>query len=146
MNSAGKINLSDPKQKRAGVLAPLFCLYSRKVSGSGDCADLKLFRGGASLSGNSIVQLLPMNEVGSLFCPYDSLSSFALEPAYIFLTNHKKKAPAVKTYVNYAVKQEKIKLLQDMYLESGRNNSAELEAFKQENEYWLGGFGVYKVI
>src|SRR4030042_5639267 len=33
-----------------------------------------------------------------------------------------------------------------MYLESGRNNSAELEAFKQENEYWLGDFALYKVL
>ncbi|MBI3991489.1 MAG: 4-alpha-glucanotransferase, partial [Candidatus Omnitrophica bacterium] len=59
-------------QKRAGVLVPLFSVYSRKSIGVGELHDLKLLIDWAKLSGNSIIQLLPLNEVGSLFCPYDS--------------------------------------------------------------------------
>ena len=146
MNSADKINKTRPGQRRAGVLAPLFSIYSRKSLGIGDFVDLKLLIEWASLSGNSIVQLLPMNELGSLFCPYDSLSSFALEPAHISLTNHKKSNPSGKAYVNYAVKAEKIKILQKMYLEWDHSSSAELKKFKQENDYWLPDFALYKIL
>jgi len=72
-------------KKRAGVLIPLFTVYSKKSFGVGDLGDLKLVIDWAKSTANSIVQLLPMNEVGGLFCPYDALSSFALEPAYICL-------------------------------------------------------------
>jgi len=72
-------------KKRAGVLIPLFTVYSKNSFGIGDFADLKRIIDWVKLSGNSVIQLLPMNEVGPLFCPYDALSSFALEPAYICL-------------------------------------------------------------
>jgi len=72
-------------KKRAGVLIPLFSVYSKDSFGIGDLGDLKLIIDWAKLTSNSIVQLLPMNEVGPVFCPYDALSSFALEPAYISL-------------------------------------------------------------
>ena len=71
--------------KRAGVLVPLFSVYSRQSIGIADFRDLRLVVDWSERSGNSIIQLLPLNEVGSYFCPYDSLSSFALEPAYICL-------------------------------------------------------------
>ena len=71
--------------KRAGVLAPLFSFYSENSIGIADFSDLKLLIDWIAESGNSIIQLLPMNELGPLFCPYDSVSSFALEPAYLSL-------------------------------------------------------------
>jgi len=71
------------KNRRAGVLAPLFCVFSEESSGVGDFGDIELLAGWCRKSGLSILQLLPMNEVGSTFCPYDALSSFALEPMYI---------------------------------------------------------------
>ena len=64
------------------MLVPLFSVYSRKNAGIGDLEDLKLLTDWCEKTGNSIMQLLPMNEVGDNFCPYESVSSFALEPAY----------------------------------------------------------------
>ena len=72
-------------KKRAGVLVPLFSVYSKKSIGMGELNDLRLIIDWAKHTGNSIIQLLPLNEVGPIFCPYDSISSFALEPAYISL-------------------------------------------------------------
>ncbi|MDD5565393.1 MAG: 4-alpha-glucanotransferase, partial [Candidatus Omnitrophica bacterium] len=72
--------------KRAGVLVPLFSLYSRQSQGIGDLFDLKLLVDWCQKAGISIIQLLPMNEVGHTFCPYDSISSFALEPMYLALS------------------------------------------------------------
>ena len=117
-------------RKRAGVLVPLFSVYSRKSLGIGDFNDLKLLIDWCRNSGNSILQLLPLNEVGASFCPYDSLSSFALEPAYIFLetlVNAQEKSirneikevaqlfPPGKPHLDYRIKREKIQLLKDIF-------------------------------
>lgn len=72
-------------QRMAGALAPLFSIYSDKSSGIGDFEDLRLLALWCNKAGLSIIQLLPMNEVGPTFCPYDSISSFALEPMYVSL-------------------------------------------------------------
>src|SRR3989338_5715636 len=119
-------------QKRAGVLVPLFSVYSKKSIGIGEFRDLKLLIDWAKLSGNSIIQLLPLNELGRLFCPYDSISSFALEPAYISLEDIpgvnksaikrkivqlKKEFPTGRAHIDYGIKKRKFALLWDIFLE-----------------------------
>lgn len=108
-------------QKRAGVLVPLFSVYSRDSIGIADFRDLKLLIDWADKTGNSVVQLLPMNEMGPLNCPYDAISSFALEPAYVCLDkipspgnkniaveiNNLRKLFSGASHVDYAVKKEK---------------------------------------
>ena len=74
-------------KRMTGVLSPLFSVYSKRSQGIGDLEDLKLLVDWCKKCGLSIIQLLPMNEVGSTFCPYDSISSFALEPMYVALKN-----------------------------------------------------------
>jgi 4-alpha-glucanotransferase len=136
-------------KSRAGILAPLFSLHSRQSSGIGDFGDLKLLADWALATGNSIIQLLPMNEVGPLFCPYDSLSSFALEPMYIRLPEFdklRKIFPASTPYVDYRIKQAKLRILQELYArKTGKDNSA-VTKFKQENAYWLEDFALYKAL
>lgn len=139
--------------KRAGVLIPLFSVYSQDSFGIGDFGDLKLIIDWAKSTSNSIVQLLPMNEVGSLFCPYDALSSFALEPSYICL----KDFPALKDkkfvsasqdsdYVDYSVKEAKLGLLWDVYLASDLSEAVDFEEFQKKNFYWLADFAFFKVL
>ncbi len=115
--------------------------------------DLKLVVDWAKSTDNSIIQLLPMNEVGSLFCPYDALSSFALEPAYICLKEfpslrEKQFTPACKDshYVDYAVKEEKLRLLWDVYLLQDLSEEFSFEDFQRENAYWLMDFALFKVL
>lgn len=140
-------------KKRAGVLIPLFTVYSRNSFGIGDLGDLKLVVDWAKTTANSIIQLLPMNEVSSLFCPYDALSSFALEPAYICLKEfpslrEKQFTPACKDspYVDYAVKEEKLRLLWDVYLLQDLSEEFSFEDFQRENAYWLMDFALFKVL
>lgn len=147
--------------KRAGVLLPLFSLYSKDSIGIADLYDLKLVIDWANQTGNSIVQLLPMNEVESLFCPYDSLSSFALEPLYLSLrdeslpgnesinekiNNLGKLFPFGKRYVDYGLKQKKLEILKEIFLNWDHRDSLELKKFKEENSYWLQDFVLYKVL
>ena len=145
-------------KKRAGVLIPLFTVYSKNSYGVGDLGDLKLIIDWAKLTTNSIIQLLPMNESGPLFCPYDALSSFALEPAYICLKDFPgchfdpernakgKDDDKGLHYVDYAVKQEKLKLLWDVYLEADLTEALDFEEFQQKNFYWLLDFALFKVL
>ena len=140
-------------KKRAGVLIPLFSVYSRSSFGIGDLNDLKLIVDWVKSTSNSIVQLLPMNEVGSLFCPYDALSSFALEPTYISLKDFgelkNKKFTSVlgaSDHVDYTVKSEKLRLLWDIFLASDLSEALDFEKFQQKNFYWLADFALFKVL
>ncbi len=131
-------------KRRSGILAPLFSIYSENSLGIGDLEDLKLLIDWSSECGYSIIQLLPMNEVGPTFCPYDSISSFALEPMYVSL----KRAAETKTsHVDYSVKEKKNKLLRDIYVsEKEIGSNKELKKFCDENCYWIDGYSLFKAI
>ena len=132
LNSASKKQWSKiGVRRKAGILIPLFSIYSQKSLGIGEFGDLKLFVDWCVKTGNSIIQLLPLNETG-MFCPYDSESSFALEPVYISLrllpsagnkdSSGKLKAiqdkfPAGGPHVNYGIKKEKLGFLWKCFLE-----------------------------
>jgi 4-alpha-glucanotransferase len=160
-------------ERRAGVLVPLFSVYSQNSIGIGDFGDLKPLIDWCAETGNSILQLLPMNEVGSTFCPYDAISSFALEPAYISLasmpSSHnktvrsgidkmRKKFPAGKEYVDYTVKKVKNSFLREVYpvrnvaisngvyLEEGPCGAKEFLKFVKDNKHWLDDFALFKVL
>lgn len=148
-------------KKRAGVLAPLFSVYSKESVGIGDFADLCLLADWAARTGNSIIQLLPLNEVGSTFCPYDSVSSFALEPAYISfrllpqsrrknirqkIENTRKIFPLGGAYADYRIKKAKMLLLWDIFLEEDAARLPGFDKFREENGYWLADFALFKVL
>jgi 4-alpha-glucanotransferase len=148
-------------RKRAGILVPLFSVYSQKSLGCGDLNDLKLVIDWAEKTGNSVVQLLPMNELGGFFCPYDSISSFALEPLYanvrafpsadksLFrkkIEKIRQSFPAGQSHVNYGIKQEKRQLLWDIYLQDYDEHDASFCKFREENAYWLNDFALFKVL
>jgi 4-alpha-glucanotransferase len=149
------------RQKRSGVLVPLFSVYSKNSIGIGDFSDLKLLVDWAKETGNSIIQLLPMNEVGSVFCPYDSLSAFALEPLYLSfddipaagdkvfsspIAQLKKKYPAGKSHVDYAFKKEKIAFLREIFAGEYGRVSADFQRFMDSQGYWLDDFVLFKAI
>ena len=145
--------------KRAGISVPLFSVYSGNSVGIGDLTDLKLVIDLCKKTGASILQLLPMNEVGSTFCPYDAVSSFALEPAYISLDTFcagnggckakikglRKRFDAGSGYVNYGIREEKIKFLWDIFIRD-KNGSGALKEFLAENSYWLSDFALFKAL
>ena len=140
-------------KKRAGVLLPLFTVYSKDSFGIGDFGDLKLVIDWAKLTGNSIIQLLPMNEVGPLYCPYDAISSFALEPAYICLGDFPvlreiKFEPKTdsNSHVDYSLKNAKLQLLFDVYLAQDLSEELDFEEFQRKNSYWLFDFALFKTL
>ena len=148
-------------RRRAGVLVPLFSVYSDRSTGIGDFEDLKLLVDWCLKTSNSIIQLLPMNEVGALFCPYDSVSSFALEPMYLaldklgfadkktinsLLQNIKKEFPLNKARLDYRVKKEKVQLLWDIFNQPKLPPTLDMQRFIDDNTYWLNDFALFKVL
>jgi len=149
------------REKRSGVLTGLFSVYSKDSIGVADFSDLKLLIDWCVMSGNSILELLPMNDLGSTFCPYDAVSSFALEPSYISLqmlpgagkgiiakriAALKKDFPAGRPYVNYSIKAAKLAVLREIFDASAIKPSGEFKSFMDENSYWLEDYALYKAV
>jgi 4-alpha-glucanotransferase len=147
-------------KRRAGVLAPLFSVYSKNSIGSADFQDLKLLIDWAQATGNSIIQFLPLNEMGPLNCPYDTISSFALEPVYVCLDkvpasenkniaariNDLRKLFSKASHVDYAGRKEKERILRQIFCLNTNSEPPEFRKFKEENSYWLPDFALYKVL
>lgn len=148
-------------KRRAGVAVPLYSIYSDESTGIGELTDIKLLAGWCINTGISIIQLLPLNDVGSDFAPYNSVSSFAIDPMYLTIRDIKnaditpylhelgrirKKYKPLFRRVNYRIKQAKIDLLWKIYKSTKTDDIAEFINYKTINEYWLNDYTVYKVI
>ena len=148
-------------QRRSGVAVPLFSVYSSRSIGIGEFRDIKYLIRWCKATGMSILQFLPMNDVGDDFAPYNAVSSFALEPMYIAINKlknvnlapFKKEIRKLKKMytcgsnrINYKIKKEKLDLLWKIYNRSYVNRINKFEKFKTENLYWLRNYALYKVI
>jgi 4-alpha-glucanotransferase len=146
--------------RRAGVCIPLFSVYSGKSIGTGEIPDIRLLIDWCRLSGLSILQLLPLNELGYDFSPYNSISTFALEPMFLALpklldvdlkpfkkniAELSRNFPAGTKRVNLAVKQAKIDTLRKIFANADKNSKKFLE-FKEDNMHWLRYYALFRVI
>ncbi len=149
-------------KRRAGVTAPLFSIYSKKSIGTGEAPDLKGLIDWCRKTGLSIIQLLPLNDVGFEFRPYDSQSSLALDPMYLSLEGLlgcdlkkfakdnaalRKKFPAGKGRVDYGVKRAKLELLKKIF---GHASTSRKEkgflAYLKTHKAWLEDYALYKTL
>jgi 4-alpha-glucanotransferase len=74
------------KQRRAGVMVPLFSLASTRSWGIGEYRDLPVFADWVQSAGLSFVQILPITELPeSVMSPYSALTAMAIDPMYIAL-------------------------------------------------------------
>lgn len=148
-------------RRRAGVAVPLFSVRSKKSIGIGEIPDIKIIIKWCELTGNTILQLLPLNDTGFDFAPYNSVSSFALDPMYLSLQGLKEvnlspfkkdirelrtKFQNTKDKVDYAIKQDKIDLLWRIYRRSYLNGLRKFDNFIEDNIYWLKDYATYKVL
>ena len=147
--------------KRAGVALPLFSVYSDNSIGAGEIPDLKLVIDWCNKTGMSVIQLLPLNELGSDNAPYNAVSTFAIEPMYISLKkikhadlkpfrkeirSLKKNFPAGGTKVNYNIKNEKLLLLKKIFSTVNLKEPDSFISFKENNLRWLKYYCLFKII
>ncbi|HMQ68131.1 MAG TPA: 4-alpha-glucanotransferase [Ignavibacteria bacterium] len=148
-------------KKRAGVALPLFSIHSKKSSGIGEIPDLKKMVDWCAITGLSIIQLLPLNEVGFDFSPYNAISTFALEPMYLSFDDLRKtdlrpfrkdirglKNKFLKDTlkVNYEIKKEKLNLLKKIYSTVDLNGIRNFEIFVNKNKQWLKYYSLFRIL
>jgi len=156
-------------KRRAGIMVPLFSAYSDKSVGIGDFADIDQLVSFCTRTGNSILQLLPMNDTGNAFCPYDAASSFALDPVYLALRHHwikpefgfkqrndkgedikvaieklRQRFTVKNAHVDYGIKEAKLDFLRQFF--SGEPLPSEFYSWCRINSFWLEDYAMYKAI
>ena len=148
-------------KRRSGVATPLFSIYSKSSIGIGEIPDLKLLVDWCAKTGMSIIQLLPMNDTGFNFRPYDAQSSFAIDPMYVSIENLKKvsldsfreeikhlqkKFPTKHNRVDYKIKKAKLELLWLIFKQVEDKKNSLFESFQSKNKFWLNDYARFKVI
>ena len=76
--------------KACGTVIPVFSLRSEQSFGIGDIGDLKKFIDWAKVTGQHVIQVLPMNDTTRTHTwndsyPYSAISIYALHPLYIHI-------------------------------------------------------------
>ena len=147
-------------KRRSGVVVPLFSIYSKESIGIGELPDLKLITDWCVKTGISIIQLLPLNESSGYYSPYSSISTFAIEPMFLRLTDlkgidsnkYKREINRLKSKyssnskrVDYRIKDDKMALLGKMY-KKAYTESSEFKNFIKENKYWLSNYAMFKIL
>ena len=147
--------------RKAGVAVPLFSVFSNKSIGVGEIPDLRYIIDWCCQTGMSVLQLLPLNEVGNDFAPYNSVSTFALEPMYLSikrlrkadlkpftkdLISLKKRFPKGTGRVDYNIKNEKLKLLRKIFSTVDLAEIDKYKVFVNKNIHWLKYFSLFKIL
>ena len=149
----------------AGVAIPVFSLRSKSSFGVGEFNDIRLMVDWAAQTGQSIIQILPINDTTMTNTwqdsyPYNANSTFALHPQFIHLPHVgelKDKAAAERfealgkelnelPNVDYErVNNAKAEYLHAIYAEQGKKilASKEFKAFMAANEEWLRPYAVF---
>ena len=72
------------RRRQSGISVPLFAIASSRSWGIGEFADLPMFARWLQEAGQSIVQILPINEMPPIeTSPYSAMTAMALDPIYI---------------------------------------------------------------
>jgi 4-alpha-glucanotransferase len=104
----------------AGLAVPVSALRSADSCGIGEFLDLKGLGTWCSQVGLSLIQILPVNDTGSMGSPYSALSAFALNPIYIRLQD----VPGITPWLL------DVESFQDTYNEKPRTAYRDVLAFK----------------
>lgn len=148
-------------ERRAGVLTPLFSIYSSDSIGIGEFSDLRLLADWCKKTGISIIQLLPLNDTGFNFRPYDADSTFALDPMYLSLDRLvavdlrslrirsavlRARFPRNHSRVDYGIKKAKLEFLWEAFTKSEHKHNSRFNQFVESNNYWLKDYTLFKVL
>lgn len=151
--------------KGAGCVIPIFSLRTEGSFGVGDFGDLLKMIDWAALTGQRVIQILPINDTTMSHTwtdsyPYNSISIYAFHPQYVDL----RRLPALKSkkmrdefetkrcrlnalaQIDYeAVNYAKRAYLRQLYKEQGTETLATeaYQSFYKENEHWLRPYAAF---
>jgi len=151
----------DPSFRGAGTAIPVFSLRTKDDFGIGEFRDLHALVDWAKLTGQCIIQLLPVNDTtrkgewGDSY-PYSPISCYALNPMYIHLED-----AGVKATKEFLKEKEELNSLEELdyprvYLYKMKHllkafsqrgardlRSREYAGFQKENHYWLDDYASF---
>ena len=155
---------TQPRFKGAGVAIPVFSLRTNEGFGIGEFLDLKKMADWAALTGQKMIQTLPVNDTTLTHTnrdsyPYNAVSVFALHPIYINIPRmgrltpaQKKKYEATKEEFNkktisdyQCVYDEKMKYFKALFKTEAEAlfSSKEYKDFFKKNEDWLVPYAAF---
>ncbi|MCH5239394.1 MAG: 4-alpha-glucanotransferase [Muribaculaceae bacterium] len=154
--------------KGAGTAIPVFSIRTKEDNGVGDFLDLKEMVDWCVLTGQKILQVLPINDTTKTNTwvdsyPYSANSTFALHPMYLRLekvgilkdskkmTAYNKEAARLNNLneVDYeAVTKMKAAYLREIFTQDGADTLAteEFKKFFEKNEDWLMPYAAWRVL
>ena len=163
--SDDEVHFDLPAWKAAGVAIPVFSLRSEQSFGVGDFGDLKKMIDWAVLTGQKVVQILPINDTTITHTwtdsyPYNSISIYAFHPMHIDLNQlealedagqresfeqQRLKLNALPQVDYEAVNQYKLKYLHLLFQQMGETllESTGFRQFFKENKHWLVPYSVF---
>ena len=148
----------------AGTAIPVFSLRSETGFGVGEFNDLKKLADWAAQTGQSVIQLLPINDTTMTGTwtdsyPYNANSIFALHPQFIHLpaagVKADRKYKALQKELNALpvidyerVNNEKTRLLKEAFAVVGEEvmSGKEYKRFYSANKDWLVPYAVFSVL
>lgn len=157
-----------PSWRAAGVAIPVFSLRSKKGFGIGEFYDLKLMTDWAVLTGQKMIQTLPVNDTILYHSnydsyPYNAVSVYALHPVYLHIEAvgklkdperrayfaAKKKEFNSKSFADYqSVMDLKWEYLREVYQDTARKvfKSTDFIEFFGNNKSWLIPYAVFSYL
>ncbi|EPP37116.1 4-alpha-glucanotransferase [Chlamydia avium] len=147
-----------------GIAIPLFSLHTQNSCGIGEYLDLIPLISWCRHHGFQIIQILPINDSGEDASPYNSLSSVALNPLYLSLSDlqYAHAIPDSHTkikmmqqlcnlpYIHYPqVRSAKLEFLHSYYryvMQIGALQDEEFQIFCEKEQYWLRPYAVFRSI
>ena len=159
-----QVRFSGRDWKGAGTAIPVFSLRTEDDFGVGEFYDLKKMVDWAAETGQSILQLLPINDTTMLHTwedsyPYNPNSTFALHPQFLHLP-----AAGVKVDEEYKALQAELNALEQIDYERVNNAKLDLlhkafdktfkklsatkgyQAFVENNAHWLLPYAAFCVL
>lgn len=163
-----ELKFDSPQLRVAGTVLPLFSLRSAHGWGIGDFGDIRLAADWLALTGQKILQLLPVND--TTVCggnedsyPYNCVSVFALNPIYAdmsvlpslasdkrnaYYRKESEKLNAMSVVKYSQVYRLKITYLRELFDEVGSEvlSSEGYRTFEKEQEQWLKPYSIFRFL
>ena len=159
------VNLPYPQWKGAGCVIPVFSLRTKDSYGVGDFGDMKKMIDWVALTGQRVLQILPINDTTITNTwtdsyPYNSISIYAFHPQYVCLSalpslKDKSKAALYEKrrqelnglpQIDYErVNDAKNRYLRAIFEQEGATvmASKEFQTFFKETQQWLVPYAQY---
>jgi 4-alpha-glucanotransferase len=158
-------------RRQSGISVPLFSLVSEAGWGIGEFGDLPLLARWLSEAGQSIVQILPINEMPPIeTSPYSAMTAMALDPIYIRMAavpdfaglgaemaldgaelselKRLRESPRIEYGPIRRIKQKWLRRGFDRFLRvevsRGSPRAARFDAFAAEQSWWLDDYALFR--